>query len=623
MNNSEGGIVCCFRSIFNLGTSIFIGKLILGIHAAYTSAGLAAPGKESVIDVIPLDVSSLKVIEPEFVVTLQKATLHLEAYIADHTRVRQLSASRKCIRDIAGILKLLEMMGAHRLAVEMSAILKQMIQQHPKVSDFSLKVLSRGYVWMACYIEYVSEAKLLVPALALPLINEVRAGLHKPLILESGFAKFRYTEPMILSSSRLKKDKRLAVMVPQLSRMYQAGLVGLLRENNPQIQMRLMHRAMARLAKSVGDVPVRTQWRLTEAVLEGLLYGSLTLNYTRKRVLSLVQRECAKFEEDCENPAITASTALLNELVYLVNLSTKRGRASLEVFDKLGLKRFSVSDRVFQRRRAIMHGPSTDTILTMVKALQEELTKGKEIVDLASRAEPGNADITPLILMFQHTANILFVVGLPTPSEILLEIKCKVESWVERANFSLDNLHEIADGILYIESVLDNLRRGDLDFQAAQTEQTRLAIMAKTQLDKAELVVIQQARAGLATVEKNINDFVKSKYRKSHMRRVVGALASVRGGVRILKLDRAAAVLLDFENFVQSLVRLGVRKKDIPNMLETLADSLMAVEYYLSELELHGEAPPGILDLAERSLATSTWQRKLPDSSQSQSPCLQ
>ncbi len=147
--------------------------------------------------------------------------------------------------------------------------------------------------------------------------------------------------------------------------------------------------------------------------------------------------------------------------------------------------------------------------------------------------------------------------------------------------------------------------------------------MAKTQLDKAELVVIQQARAGLATVEKNINDFVKSKYRKSHMRRVVGALASVRGGVRILKLDRAAAVLLDFENFVQSLVRLGVRKKDIPNMLETLADSLMAVEYYLSELELHGEAPPGILDLAERSLATSTWQRKLPDSSQSPSPCLQ
>ena len=40
------------------------------------------------------------------------------------------------------------------------------------------------------------------------------------------------------------------------------------------------------------------------------------------------------------------------------------------------------------------------------------------------------------------------------------------------------------------------------------------------------------------------------------------------------------------------------------SILETMADALIALEYYLSEIELHGAVHPSVLQVAEQSLAS-------------------
>ena len=76
------------------------------------------------IDIIPQDITSLKVLQPELAASLQKATRHFEAFVADRSAVEQLADSEKCTGDIAGILKLLQMPGALQLTEEMSRLLK-------------------------------------------------------------------------------------------------------------------------------------------------------------------------------------------------------------------------------------------------------------------------------------------------------------------------------------------------------------------------------------------------------------------------------------------------------------------------------------------------------------------
>ena len=157
--------------------------------------------------------------------------------------------------------------------------------------------------------------------------------------------------------------------------------------------------------------------------------------------------------------------------------------------------------------------------------------------------------------------------------------------------------------MLYVESTLANLSRLGLNFDAGDDEQTRLALMAKSQLDEAEAVVIREALARLAASKKDIDSFVESGYDMVHLESVVATLVSVRGGVQVVKLYRAAAVLLSFERFVRSVIDRGVEKGNVQNILETMADALISLEYYLSETELHGVAPPNILDIAEQSLS--------------------
>ncbi len=557
------------------------------------------------IDIIPLEVTSLKVLRSQLTASLEKASIHFETFVAVRSVVDQLEESQQCVSEIVGILKMLQMPGALQLAEEMSKMIQQMAAQPTAVSDFSLAALSQAFVWMPCYFEYVADRGQVVPSLALPFINELRAALQEPLIFESELAEFQCANPVDLSSKDYEKDPDLVTLVPRLRLMYQVGLIGLLREENLELKLQLMHRSVARLASSVGDAPVRTQWRLTEAVLEGLLSGDLQLGYTRKRVLSLIERELKAFEKEPDVVTIRASAALLNELVYLVNLSAASSEATSEVFSKLGLKQLDVKDKIFQQEKALVQGPDAETIQAMVKALQEELAKSKEILEKASQDESVPVDLSPLVSLFRRTSDVLSIIGLETPGEILANIKKSIGNWASGAKYTQENLLEVADGLLFVESTLANLNRLDLKFDGAADEQTKLALMAKSQLDEAEAIVIREAQAGLAVSKKDMDAFVESNYDLDHVQSMKDSLVAVRGGVQLLKLDRAAAILIDFEEFVSSVADDGVEEETIQSVLETMADVVIALEYYLSEIELHGVAPPNALDVAEQSLSAN------------------
>ncbi len=51
------------------------------------------------------------------------------------------------------------------------------------------------------------------------------------------------------------------------------------------------------------------------------------------------------------------------------------------------------------------------------------------------------------------------------------------------------------------------------------------------------------------------------------------------------------------------MVKNGIEDEQTQHLAETMADVLIALEYYLSEIELYGVAPASALDVAEQSLA--------------------
>ena len=383
--------------------------------------------------------------------------------------------------------------------------------------------------------------------------------------------------------------------------MFQLGLIGLLREENLELKIQLMHRAMARLARSVGASESRTIWRTAEAVLEALLSGGLQLDFTRKRVLSLVDAAIRKYQLDENTPV---DDALITELAYLVQLSALDTAAAAEVKSAYSLETPQLTDKQLSRERDIMQGPNAETIVTMVSALRDELGQTKEVLEIAAQDVSGATDLSPLLGLFQRTGDILSMVGLTSASNILVDLKAKVQSWVDAGSYERDELLDVADGLLYVESSLSSLSRLDLDFtDKNESSESKMAVMAKSQLDEAQAIVLQEALVGIILAKKDISSFVESNFDMVHIANISETLISVRGGVLVLKLNRAAAVLKSCAAFIEDAQRQGLKGDSAQNILDTMADALISLEYYLSEMQLHGVAPPNVLEVAEQSLA--------------------
>ena len=518
--------------------------------------------------------------------------------------VPQLKESQACLVDIVGILKMLEIPGALALAQEMHTLLEKIMANPTATKDFALSALSQAFVAMPCYIEYVVDRSQAMPVLTLEFINELRAALREPLMFEHELAKYQAPADIKLIVPGKEKSDELKALISRLRQMYQVGLVGLIREENLQLKMQLMHRAMSRMADAVGAAENRTQWRLGEAVLEAMLAKDLSLTFTRKRTLSLLDAELRAFEQASDNEAITAGLPLLTELVYLVNLSACTHEACTEVVKSLGLSPLKLSDKTVQKEKGIMHGPNADTITTMVQALREDLAQCKELLEIASQDVTAQQDFGLLVSTFQRTSDILSVVGLSSPSQTMSAMFKQVQDWTNGEAVTKEGLLEIADGLLYVESALSNLTRMDLNFQAgSDDEMVKLKLMAKSQLNEAETIVIREAQAGIAQAKKDINSFIESNFDVQHIGSVIENLKSIKGGMAILGMKKAEAVVASCIRFVESSIQQSFDTSRSQNILETMADALIALEYYLSEIELHGEAHPSVLAVAEQSLA--------------------
>lgn len=568
-----------------------------------TNSGITIREGHSVTDIIPISTSSFRVVEPELYITLQDASGRYEAFIADNQALDQLNECQKGIAQIEGVLKLFECPGALPLAQEMNFALQALLAANGEANRFYLSALSHAFVILPCYLEYIIEREQAVPQLVLPFINELRAAQGKPLLLESEQAAYQFQGQLNLAASG--KQDITVKQVKHWRQMYQLGLLGLLREENIKAKLQLMHRAMQRLAQASTGRSIRGQWLLAEALFEALLAEDLAYDFTRKRVFSQLDGELRKLEKNSEATELSLDGKLLSELVYLLALSASNSPAAKEIAQAIELPSLANTDKTIQVERRIMHGPDAQTIAVMVAALREELLQSKEILEIAAQAASGSADFSKVAAVFQRTADILQVIGLTQPSQVMADMQQQIQALIDQNTEEVDKekLLFLADGLLYIESSLAKLNRFDLSFaNEVLDEKAKQKLMNKSQLDEAEGIVLEQAEESIRQAKKEITSFSEAAFEKSHLEPVLQSLSEVRGAMQILSHQRAANVLASCIQFVQAILNENADEKRSQTFLEVMADVLISIEYYLSEIAIGNPAPDSALQVAAHDL---------------------
>ncbi len=555
-----------------------------------------------------VNLNSLALVREELDASFQRAASEFEAYLIDHNNRTALESCRSDMAQVAGTLRLIQFGGAALVADEMVAAIAAICTPTEGAAAEALAgTLSHAFFILPRYVEYVAGKGLADPVLMIPFANELRVARRQPLVPEY---RFLDGELPLLPGKSLASVPALggAAALPRLWQMYQVGLLAILKQKNEALNLQLIARAAARFAAQLPPEAASGLWYLAAAVTSALAGGGLKLNLNRRRTLGTLERLMGRFIKGGDKALVGVDEAVRRELVYLLAISSQRDGLVGEVIDLFGIPLLTPDDAELTRAREAMRGPGLEAIESVVKVLKEELRNAKDVLEIASQSQSISADeIAPLRDTLNRVADTLRLLNLRAASNILREQLQLVEGWVGQKNgVAPDQFLSVADALLFIESSLAALYRNDLGGGELEqvSDAVRKQIIADSQLSEASAIVIGESHAGIALAKRAITAYVESGFDAVHVANVATTLNAVRGALQLLNHARAAAVLAGCVAFIEDHLKdkqqTAAQRQQV---LETLADALISLEYFLTELAAE-RAPDGkILDVAEESLA--------------------
>jgi chemosensory pili system protein ChpA (sensor histidine kinase/response regulator) len=285
-------------------------------------------------------------------------------------------------------------------------------------------------------------------------------------------------------------------------------------------------------------------------------------------------------------------------LLPLINdLRTARGVDTMQQ-DALPSLLVEATEAELEHARGSLAGRNRALLDTVSAALKEDLLRVKDALDLHLRAGGGNlADLQPQAEALDRIGETLGMLGLESARGVIQEQRKVVQGLADGTRPQGDgDLMEVAGALIYIEHSLDDqfsrLGSGDpaeADDQLAQESRKVMGALAR------------EAAANFAEVRNAFVAFVETDWDHAVLEPVPRLLAEVAGAMRILNLPEPAGYLEALRRFSHAEL-LGRKQVLGGRQLDTLADALAGMEYYLESLrDPHGQRHD-LLDKTRASL---------------------
>lgn len=556
------------------------------------------------------DYVALEWVKGEIGETLKQARQALEAFVENPQDPTRMRFCLTYVHQVHGTLQMVEFYGAALLAEEMEQVAKALMEGRVANQGEALEVLMQAILQLPVYLDRIQTARRDLPMVVLPLLNDLRAARGEKLLSETSlFSPDMSARLPALPSDSLARLRtaELPVLVRKLRQMLQMALVGVIRNQDLATNLGYMARVFARLESLCKDAPLGGLWQIASGLIEGLANGSVVNGTSVRTLLRQVDKELKRLvEQGADGINQPAPDELTKNLLFYVAKAPAQSPRIRALKEQYRLDEALPDNEVVDEERARLAGPDRDAMRSVVAALCEELVRVKDSLDLfvrSDRSQPGELDA--LLAPLKQIADTLAVLGFGQPRKVILDQIDVVHSLSLGQREPNDAvLMDVAGALLYVEATLAGMVGPSDD---SQNEQSHLPTTDVAQIHQ---LVIKEARNGLEQAKDAIIEFIASQWNHEHLARVPELLTQVRGGLAMIPLQRAADLLNACNRYIQEQL---LARKAVPNWqsLDTLADAITSVEYYLERLaEDHGTQGDLILDVAEESLETLGYPLK-------------
>ncbi|MBZ9783953.1 Hpt domain-containing protein [Pseudomonas sp. REP124] len=549
------------------------------------------------------DYVALEWVKGEIAETLKQAHHAIETLLDDPQATHALSDCLACIHQVHGSLQMVEFYGAALLAEEMEHLIVALQNDRVSHRDEALHLMLQALGQLPIYLDRVQSARRDLPLVVLPLINDLRSARGESLLSETSLFSPQLPDlpPLNAEELALLEPADLPNVLRKLRQMLQMALAGLLREEDGDTNLGYLTKVFSRLENLCGNAPLSPLWQVASALVEGMRDGVIANSPALRSLFKDADKELKRLlEQGIAAINQPAPLELLKSLLFYIAKAEHPTGQMLTMKERYGLDDALPDSAMVDEERARLAGPDRDAMRSVLAALCEELVRVKERLDLFVRSDRQHtSDLDSLLAPLRQIADTLAVLGFGQPRKVIIDQLAVVLSLVQGQRAPDDaTLMDVAGALLYVEATLAGM------VGTVEPESQEEDALPTTDLTQIHQIVIKEARICLQQAKDMIVDYIDADWDRQHLQPLPALLTQVRGALAMIALSRAASLVETCNHFIREHLLLERGQPDWQE-LDSLADVIASLEYYLERLNDDPEAPgEQLLDIAEQSLAT-------------------
>ena len=553
---------------------------------------------------------SFGLVREEIEQTIGQAEQSLEQFQENRESEEDLQNCVDYLNQLRGIFSLVELKGGALLCQEAVVLANEVPVGATDDKNNLLTALNNALFTLRRYIEYYQRQQVDRPELLLPVVNEIREARRDTPYPDSWFFGTGLSAAPDFCSERsvppleTSDESEFEVHVRRFRLMYQVGLLGLLRNQDPRTSRRLISRAAHGLARLCGDGAMQSFWCLVSMTADVLEEQGLPVERNRKRLFMRIEKQARDMVYSRSSVAQQSpSDALVRELVYILYRSGSSNPEVRAVLDTCGLGQPDITEAELIEHQRHLYGPGADVLRSFADAINEELSELKDRLDIVERGiDPDTTELATIADALERVGNSLLILDLHQLSSLARQEAGRLRDWEQKGALpSKTELYAVADAVLNIEEAAQHLAShgitADTDRLAHKVRRNEGSVYVQEAL----IVLSDEASSALTLAKQAITAFLESDFDKMHLANVPATLRSIEGGMRLLGNEEASRVVARVTSAIETQL-LNTQQPPESRILEALADAITSLEYYIEELGMNAEPNPELLRLADTSL---------------------
>ena len=502
--------------------------------------------------------------------TLKQAREALETYVEDKDDNAQIRFCLSYLHQVHSTLKIVDFPGAITFAAEIQSLAEMIANGKAPDQEKGEDALMGSMLRLPMYLNSIVTEREESPRMLQTALAEIKTAKGEAVAGDEELfsPNIKHVQPSAVKSANLPQ-KEFEELVKKLRQVFQAAFVDIVRNKRWGPNLRTLAKVCQRLKKLSQGHAREPLWKISLAIIEGLVNRSIPPSNAVKALLKEIDKELKGLHEQGSSQLDKdVSADLLRQLLYFIAKSEADSPLIKEVQED-----YHLQEALAALAKSDNQGQLDDSAMGQaIEVLLGEISLVKDVLDIFVRTGEGSLDqLKDAQPIYKRIADTLSVLGLENITESMRAQTIAFDTYVEAAN--------IEDKIALVSIASELIRSEDLLNQYVN-KKSKVGEGEDPHFAEARDKVIKEARNELDRAKESIVDFVASQWDVECLPGVSASLGGIRGGLAMAGLARAARVIHAVQRYIDEVLFLGQASQSWQN-LDVLADAISGLDYYL------------------------------------------